>query len=373
MLTGIQDVDQETLMKMLKFNIKNGGNLMTFGPAGIGKTEMAIQACKELNYEYVYLNLSVLEAPDLMGLPMVDEKGETPVSRYALPAYLPTKDSGKKPVVLLVDEADKAKPELQNPMLELFQQRSINGTPLNVHAVVATGNLPDENAFSQQMSHALMNRCLVYRVTHAFDPWRDWAVSKNLNPLVVGFLSQTSELLLKPPPKNDDTAYCHPSPRAWSLAARDIDAARDANEDIEFLTILISGRVGVEASVKFRVWLEHYRYIAPSINELVKSGKHPDLKSADLGRVMVCAISSVDAIMRASRHKPSGTSEADHMKEVHRITKNVMLFLATLPGETQIAAVKSAMDMDTIKKHKLTEVPEFIEVYKNIRKVLKMA
>lgn len=371
MLSGIQEIDQEIFMTMLRFNIKSGGNLMSFGPAGIGKTEMAIQACEEQEYQHVYLNLSVLEAPDLMGLPMVDESGPTPVSRYALPSNFPRRDTKQKPVVLLVDEADKAKPELQNPMLELFQFRSINGVPLNIHSVIATGNLPDEGAFSQPMSHALMNRCLVYRVTHSYEPWQEWAVKAGVNPLIVGFLGNESEYLLKPPNRDDETAYCHPSPRAWTMAARDIDKA-GMDSDIDLLSILVSGRVGIEASVKFKVWLEHYRHIEPLIRELVQKGTIPKLESGDIGRVLVCAIASVDAVMKATRSKPKDIKTDDeHIKYVHKVLKNITPFLAMMPGEIQIAAVKSVLDMSTIQKFKFVEEQSFVDIYSNIRKAMK--
>jgi len=367
MLTGIQEINQETLKRVLRFAIRNGGNLMTFGPAGIGKTEMAMQACEEEEFQYIYLNLSVLEAPDLNGLPMVDESGEVPVSRYAPPAQFPIAGRGAKKKVLLVDEADKAKPELQNPMLELFQFRSINGTKLDVHAVIATGNLPDENSFSQPMSHALMNRCSVYRVTHAFDPWQEWAVSAAVNPLVVGFLSTNTEFLLQPPPEGDDTAYCHPSPRAWTLAARDLDDAEGS--DVNFQTLLVAGRVGQPAAVKFRVWLEHFRHVEPLIRALVDKGEHPNLSNAQLDRVLVCAIAGVDAIMRECR-KDAGGKKDEQIKRIHKVTANVCGWLKDLSGEICIGAVKSTLNMKVIQEHQLTKVKPFMDVYLKIRKVM---
>ena len=337
---------------------------MSFGPAGVGKTEMAIQACKDEGFEFVYLNLSVLEAPDLMGLPIIDESGDIKRSEYALPKMLPPRGSLAKPIVLLVDEADKAKPELQNPMLELFQFRSVNGTRLDVQAIIATGNLPDENAFSQTMSHALMNRCGVFKVTHAFDPWRDWAVSAGVNPLIVGFLSTNPELLLKPPPAGDDTAYCHPTPRSWALVGRDLDQCPD--ESVDFHTLLVCGRVGQSAGVKFRVWLDHYRFVEPLVKALVSKGVKPDMAGpkATLDRIFVTAIASVEAIMRECR---KGSSQV----KVHEVTTNVMEWIKTLPGEIQIGALKSTLNMEVIRKYNLARVPAFMEAYGEIHKIMK--
>lgn len=371
MLTGIQEIDQEVLMQLLRRNIRTGGSFMTFGPAGIGKTEMAMQACKAEDYDFIYLNLSVLEAPDLNGLPMIDERAEVPVSRYAPPAQFPLAGSGQKKKVLLVDEADKAKPELQNPMLELVQFRSVNGTKLDIHSVLMTGNLPDENSFSQPMSHALMNRCSVYRVTHAFDPWQEWAVGAQINPLVVGFLANNSEMLLQPPPDGDDTAYCHPSPRSWTLAAKDLDAG-DGNDGVDLQTVLVAGRVGQPAAVKFRVWLDHYRHVAPMIKALVEKGEKPNVEKESLDRIIVCAISGVEAIMRECR-KAEGSGKArekDDLKKIHHVTGNVMSWLKDLPGEICIAAVKSTLSMKVIQDNQLTKVKPFMDTYLKIRKAM---
>jgi hypothetical protein len=373
MLTGISEIDQGTLMDVVRFSIRSGGNVMTFGPAGIGKTEIAMQAVGQEGFKYVYLNLSVLEAPDLMGLPMIDEATKT--ATYAPPSIIPllVEGSNDKPVVLLVDEVDKAKPELQNPMLELFQFRSMNGRKMNIHSVIATGNLPDENAHSQPVSHALTNRCSVYRVTHAFDPWWEWATAAGVNPLIIGFLSRNQGYLLKPPPDGDDTAYCHPSPRAWTLAARDLDHTDNQKHSVDFQHLLVAGKVGVDASIHFKVWLEHHRFIEPFIDKLVKDGTHPSGEATkDIARTIVCAIAAANAIMQECKKTPTATeAKAKQEKEIARITKNVCGWTQHLPSEVNIAAFKSVLTMPVIQQYKLTKIPEFMGTFLKIRSALK--
>jgi len=367
MLTQVSEINQATLKHLMIFTIHRGSNLMTFGPAGIGKTEIAMQACEETGLGHKYLNLSVLEAPDLLGLPTVNE--QTNKSIYALPEGFPlVSEAEAKETVLLVDEIDKAKPELQNPMLELFQFRSINGTKLKFKAVLATGNLPDEGAYSQTVSHALTNRCGVYRVTHDFQAWQDWAVPAGVNPLIVGFLSRNTNFLLQKPPEGDETAYCHPSPRAWTLAARDLDGT-SPNDPIEFQELLVAGRVGTGAATKFKVWLEHYRHIQPAIDALVLKGTHPP-KDMTLDRLFVCAIAGVNAVMEATRNPPKD-KKVDHKKQVHQTTENVFKWLKELSGEVCIGAVKSTLNMKVIADFQLTKNQPFMDVYMKIRKAMK--
>lgn len=366
MLTGIHNVDQATLMTLYRFSIESGGNIMIFGAAGTGKTEMAMQAAREKDREQVYLNLSVLEAPDLNGLPMIDM--ETKLSEYATPKFLPVKGTRKQGVVLIVDEIDKAKPELQNPMLELFQFRSINGRPMDIHSIIATGNLPEEGAFSLPVSHALTNRCMVYKVESNFEPWQQWAADAGVNGLIVGFLSKNQEFLLMPPPEGDDTAYCHPSPRAWTMAARDLD--RVMKESVEFQTMLVAGRVGQGAAVKFRVWLDHYRHIEPIIDKLVREGVKPNVDNMTVDRVMVCAIAGCNAISQLCRDAPTGTDKAKHEERILKVTKNVFGWLGDIGPEFAIGAVKSVLSMKIIQDWKLTRVPELMATYVKIRRSL---
>ena len=358
MLNNIVDIDQGSLKTFMKFTVKTGGNLLVFGSSGIGKTEMAIQACAEEGYEYKYLNLSVKEAPDLSGLPMIDEVSRR--TTYALPDDFPR--AGEKEVILLVDEIDKARPELQNPMLELLQFRSIAGTKLAFKAVLATANLPDEGAHSQLLSHALTNRCKIFRVTHSYECWRDWAVKNTVSPLIVGFLSRNMNLLLAPAPKGDDTAYCHPSPRAWSYASKDLLTAKEAS--LEFQELLVASYVGKGAAAKFKTWLECDREIAGDIDSLIKDGTYPSAKVTErLDRLFVCAISATSAVADKAR---AGAPK----KELKKVTENVFGWLKKLPDDVTMAAYKSSFDKDMIQKTSIVDIPIFNEI---VERVLKSA
>lgn len=380
MLTGVNEIDQARLHQLLAFTVAKKKNLLTFGPAGTGKTEMAMQAVLEAGRRYVYLNLSVLEAPDLMGLPMIDK--ETRTTTYATPSMLPLYKGDKvgaavggegdkdKPFVLLVDELDKAKPELQNPCLELIQFRTMNGRRIFVDSVIATGNLPDEHAFSQPVSHALTNRCMVYRVAPSFEPWQNWAVKSGLNSLVVGYLNREQGELLKPPPEGDETAYCHPSPRAWTNAAKDLDDAEGA--DLEFQTLLVAGRVGTAAALKFRVWLDHYRHIEPMINDLVQKGTRPP-PNLPTDRGMICALSGVSAIQQHCRKlkAANGAARADLEKQLEKMVPNVFGWVKDLPSDYIVMALKAGFELQTLTELKLTRFADLMSAFSKVKDVIK--
>lgn len=370
MLTNVTEIDQETYSKALDFTIDAEMNLLCFGMAGIGKTEMAQQAAVRKQKEIIYVNLSVLEAPDLLGLPTIEEVNGIKVVKYASPHFLPLKKNvGDKKYVIVLDELDKAKEELQNPCLELLQFRTINGNEVAADAIIATGNLPDEGAFSKPVSHALTNRCMVYKLAYAYEPWQSWAVGASLNPLVVGFLSRNQDWLSKKAAEGDPTAYSRPSPRSWANAARGLDKIPQGAE-VDFQTLIVAGFVGQAAAVKFKVWLEHYRHVEPLVDALVSEGKHPK-ENMTMDRQLVCGISACSALNQLLKKPVKGGERDKHEAKIKDVTKKVFGWIRTLPTDFQVGSTKSVFTMDVITEHKLTQIQEFMDSFVKVKQAMK--
>lgn len=367
MLNDVYEISQHTMGEIYDFSIASGGNVMIFGPSGIGKSEIAISAAIARDIKYVYINLSVLEAVDLIGLPKFGEN----VTTYATPEFLPLKDDNVKKVVLIIDEIDKAKDEIQNPLLELFQFHSINGKPLNIQSIIATGNLPNEHAKSRVISWALANRCNIYKVYCEFSYWRKWAVQQNINPLIVGFLGQRSDLLLKPNESGDPTAYCNPSPRSWTLAAKDIDdyesyvlqqpdkLKSDTDAIIDFESMLVAGRVGIQAAIDFKIWLKYYRYLSPDIDALIERGIFPNMDMMTMDHVMVFGIAGINAL-----NKTCQTASP----KIEKIINNVFGWLNSdqVTADQCFACIKSTLTIELIEKYDLLSFKLFEDVFDKI-------
>jgi energy-coupling factor transporter ATP-binding protein EcfA2 len=365
MLSDVISLDQSTLEEVLRFTVRAGTNTLVFGPAGCGKTQIAQAIAQESGYEPVYVDLSVLENCDFVGLPVISD--DKKFVNYATPQWMPCTDTlgeNSRKRVMIFDELDKSKPELQYPLLELLMERSINGRPVAVQACFLTGNLPDEGAFSQPINHALTNRCSVYRVEPNFESWQTWARREGLNPLVVGYLDRHQEKMLQKPAEGDPTAYCHASPRAWTLAASDLDKAGD-RVSVDFQTMLVAARVGMSTATDFRVWLEHYRHIEPLIEKLVNTGEHPPT-NLTIDRLLVLALSSVGRISQLARHQ----KKPDEVK-VRKAVSNVFGWLKGIQSEFQIAAVKNSLDMKIIQDFKMIQDASFIQVFNKINTALR--
>ncbi len=89
------------------------------GPSGIGKSECVHSVAKDhLDIDCIALDLSLLEPPDLLGLPVI-EKGRT---SYAAPTSLPSGGAG----ILLLEELNRAERYIRQPVLQLLSARSLN-------------------------------------------------------------------------------------------------------------------------------------------------------------------------------------------------------------------------------------------------------
>ena len=88
------------------------------GATGIGKSELVAHVARKLGISHIVLDLSLLEPPDLVGLPVIED-GRT---RYAVPRFLPRDGAG----ILMLEELNRAERYIQQPALQLLTARALH-------------------------------------------------------------------------------------------------------------------------------------------------------------------------------------------------------------------------------------------------------
>jgi len=277
-----------------------------------------------------------------------------------------------KPIVFLFDEVDKAASETMQTLLEFLQFHSINGRKLNIKSCLLTGNLPDEHAASQQISHAITKRCKTFKLEIDFNQWREWAYGHAVHDLVVGFLTAHPDMIHKTPPDGDPTAYALPSPRTWTDASESLWALEKdelfhqlPHGELEGLQkLLIAGSVGDTAAIKFVNWFKYYRKMDPVVEALLEKGKLPDSKRLNAQELFICALSSCSRVYRELKPK--------NEEKIKQYCKNVYKWVGTLSVDIQMGASRMAFggDFDNIQKYRLSEIDEFSHVFKNIKSTI---
>lgn len=366
-LSGIRSVDSVMLRRVMRDCIVNGRNLIVFGPAGSGKTEIALNTIHEtkipnssLTYNHVYLNLSVCTPPELVGLPQIEDG----VSSYALPRYMPTEKTTENKVVMLVDELDKADTDLQNPMLETFQFRSINGTKLMVQSVIATANLPDEGAFSKPLSSALANRCQMVRLEVNSEKWVDWAGSVGTNPLISAYILKNGSALSKRTFKEDATAYCQASPRSWTMAAKALDSVgRITTDNMEYAILQVASYVGDQNATSFAVYIEYAIKFEPLVDEIVNKGVATPPKQAD--EMFVVSTMALNRLTSWMTNNRSSHDKKETREKAAEMFKRVYGWLnkEKIPREIILGAVRSNVQVKDYSDFDLIRLKEVQEMY----------
>lgn len=357
---NLQEIDQEQALHLSKFFIRSNQNVFLFGRRGVGKTHIAMQAAQECNMKINYVNLSVIERPDLAGYPNINAPGD--VITFKSPNFLPKLLEAAKPdSIILFDEVDKAPSEVTAPLLEILQFKTINGQPINVASCILTGNIANEGAYSNLISTALLDRGAKYILSFNMEKWIDWAKANNIHDLILGFLRNNPEFACG---KIEDSCYASPSPRSWTLASDALVKARDQKIiDIDTVTHIISGYVGNEAGLRFKIWYEYYRKFETFIHSLIDVGAmNYDFYQLTPTEKVVFVIST------CYYAKQKVLNESSKSKNRFVYLENLCKFFTHyhIDHELLVIGLVNSFDFDMIAKHKLYSCKEFFDLFKEI-------
>lgn len=180
------------------------------GPTGIGKSEIVHAVAASLGIRTLVLDLSLLEPPDLVGLPQVRD-GRT---HYALPALFPREGAG----ILLLEELNRAERYIQQPALQLLSARRLHDYELpEGWSCVATINPQTSDYHVTALDKALRARFLNVPVRADRATFLAWGEKRGLFPGVLA-LARAHERIL------DDVP-----PRTWAYVS-DLLSALDKSE-----------------------------------------------------------------------------------------------------------------------------------------------
>lgn len=133
--------------KIIKNYISQGLNIMLIGPHGTGKTSVLRQAAKELGWTVADYSAPLMEPYiHLLGVPEVVEDKD---GRYL--EMVRTRDLMDADVIF-IDELNRGPLVVRNGVMELINDRAINGVPLpNLKCVVSACNPAGDGDYAVQL------------------------------------------------------------------------------------------------------------------------------------------------------------------------------------------------------------------------------
>jgi hypothetical protein len=193
------------------------------GPTGIGKSEIVRHVAERLGIATVVLDLSLLEPPDLVGLPVIAD-GRT---AYAVPSALPKDGAG----ILMLEELNRAERYIQQPALQLLTARRLHEYELPAGWVCFAAVNPASGDYHvTTLDKALRARFLEVSVRADRAAWLAWAETHGVHQGVVA-LARGHERIF------DDV-----SPRTWTYVSQVLGALTPAEvDDVTLLRDALGG------------------------------------------------------------------------------------------------------------------------------------
>lgn len=240
-------------------------NIMLVGSHGIGKSEILTDYFTTRGMRVVPLFLGQMSDPgDLIGLPILSNPtnlsnssnptnssnpSNTPLATTFAPPYWFPSDG--QPIVLFLDELNRARPEILQTVMDLALNRRLAGRTLPAGSRIISAVNEGEEYQLTLLDPALVSRFNIYQFCPTAQEWLLWASQQGLDPRVIAFIESQPTLLDGTPEqkKGADTGLeRNPDRRSWQRVSDVILGRKDlGDDDLD----LIAGIIGASAASRF--------------------------------------------------------------------------------------------------------------------------
>lgn len=222
-------------------------NIMLVGNHGIGKSEILTEYFTSRGLPVVALFLGQMSDPgDLIGLPHKNES--TGKTEFMPPYWFPIDG---KPVVLFLDELNRARNEVLQQIMDLTLNRKLAGRALPEGSRIISACNAGDNYILNDLDPALVSRFDIYNFLPSHEEWLLWAEKAGLDRRVTDFIRENAMWLDKIPDMKEgaDTGLDKtPDRRGWKRVSEIISGC-DTLTSVQAKAI--SSIVGAKATSAF--------------------------------------------------------------------------------------------------------------------------
>ncbi len=230
-------------------------NVMLVGRHGIGKSKILENYYETRGISVITLFLGQMSDPgDLIGLPEKDLKvGRTD---FLLPYWFPTDN---KPVVLFLDELNRARPEVLQTIMDLTLNRKLAGKRLPEGSRIISAVNNGDNYTLTELDPALVSRFNIYEFVPTVEEWLLWAEKQKLDKRVINFISENPSFL-------DGTEFEKsiqglertPDRRSWERLSNILKSMKSIGQ-LELN--VISGVIGAASAARFYTSIAQHKLL----------------------------------------------------------------------------------------------------------------
>jgi hypothetical protein len=236
------------------------------GPTGIGKSRLARAAADELELPFVDVRLSTMSEGDVGGYPDIEGMKESGIMTFCMPSWFMR--ACKEPVVLMLDEMNRALPGVQQSAFQIVLDRELgndkDGVPHRLHegtrvfAAVNAGAEYDVN----EIDPALLRRFWVCDLEPTSDDWLEWAANEGgIDDVIIEFIRQNPAHLRVDPSTVEPGTVC-PNPASWDRLSQSLTHCGMVLDGLSGqrpagLYAMAMGFIGTEASIALSDYVQN--------------------------------------------------------------------------------------------------------------------
>lgn len=243
------------------------------GRHGIGKSEVVYKFARDNNLPVVERRASQMTEGDLLGLPdnrdceIAGKKSTT----WNAPDWLVV--ACTQPVVLFLDEVDRATLEVRQGIFELTDSRKINGWKLHPDTLIFAAVNGGEHGSQYQvgeMDPAELDRWCAFDLNPTVEDWLNWAKDA-VDGVVFDFINQNRTHLEHTGDFEPNKKY--PSRRSWKRLNDTLVSAKLLDNGASTVIFNIAcAIVGFEAAVAFNDFVGNYQRQV-TVEDILDNGK----------------------------------------------------------------------------------------------------
>lgn len=183
-------IDTKELLEILD-ETPSTQNIMLAGKHGIGKSEILTNYFTSKGQKVISLFLGQMSDPgDLIGLQRTSSDGTK--TDFLPPYWFPTDN---KPIVLFLDELNRARPEVLQTIMDLALNRTLAGKKLPEGSrIISAVNSGDQYQLTE-LDPALISRFNLYDFKPSVEDWLEWATRQKLDERVIAFIRKNPQSL----------------------------------------------------------------------------------------------------------------------------------------------------------------------------------
>ena len=221
-------------------------NIMLSGKHGIGKSQIITNFFEAKGMKVVALFLGQMSDPgDLIGLPNKDD--ETGKTIFMPPYWFPTDG---KPVVLFLDELNRARPEILQTIMDLALNRRLAGRELPPGSRIISAVNDGEEYQLTDLDPALVSRFNIYNFKPTAGEWLLWASQAGLDKHVIDFIENNNRMLDGDGSASETSSSLEKTPdrRGWERVS---DILKNTPTITGTTKKVVAGIVGARAAAEF--------------------------------------------------------------------------------------------------------------------------